>query len=39
VTDPLADAYADLPPEVRRQRDELLQQIEAFGDDAFLREG
>ncbi|MFC5365721.1 thiamine pyrophosphate-dependent dehydrogenase E1 component subunit alpha [Salinirubrum litoreum] len=33
-----ADAYADLPPEVRRQRDELLRQVEAFGDDAFLRE-
>ena len=32
------DAYADLPPHVRRQREELLQQVDEYGDDAFLRE-
>jgi pyruvate dehydrogenase E1 component alpha subunit len=33
-----ADAYADLPSEVRRQREELLRQVEEYGDEAFLRE-
>jgi pyruvate dehydrogenase E1 component alpha subunit len=36
--DMFADAYADLPADVRRQRDELLAQIDEFGDEAFLRE-
>ncbi|ELZ38970.1 thiamine pyrophosphate-dependent dehydrogenase E1 component subunit alpha [Halorubrum tebenquichense] len=31
-------AYADLPPEVRRQRDELLAAVEEHGEEAFLRE-
>ena len=31
-------AYAELPPEVRRQRDELLAAVEEHGEDAFLRE-
>ncbi|MYL68144.1 thiamine pyrophosphate-dependent dehydrogenase E1 component subunit alpha [Halorubrum distributum] len=31
-------AYAELPPEVRRQRDELLGAVEEHGEDAFLRE-
>ncbi|WP_418282724.1 thiamine pyrophosphate-dependent dehydrogenase E1 component subunit alpha [Halorubrum sp. DTA98] len=41
VPDPadlFANAYADLPPELRRQRDELLAAIEEHGDGAFLRE-
>jgi pyruvate dehydrogenase E1 component alpha subunit len=36
--DLFADAYADPPPEVRRQRDDLLAQIDEFGGGAFLRE-
>ncbi|MDZ5811146.1 thiamine pyrophosphate-dependent enzyme [Halorubrum sp. AD140] len=31
-------AYADLPPELRRQRDELLAAIDEHGEGAFLRE-
>jgi len=31
-------AYADLPPEVRRQRDELLAAVDERGEEAFLRE-
>jgi len=31
-------AYAELPPEIRRQRDELLAAVDEHGDDAFLRE-
>ncbi|TKX59924.1 thiamine pyrophosphate-dependent dehydrogenase E1 component subunit alpha [Halorubrum sp. SS7] len=31
-------AYADLPPEIRRQRDDLLAAVEEHGEDAFLRE-
>ncbi|ELZ60579.1 MULTISPECIES: thiamine pyrophosphate-dependent dehydrogenase E1 component subunit alpha [Halorubrum] len=31
-------AYADLPPEVRRQRDEHLAAVEEHGEEAFLRE-
>ncbi|WP_424014654.1 thiamine pyrophosphate-dependent dehydrogenase E1 component subunit alpha [Halorubrum xinjiangense] len=31
-------AYAELPPEIRRQRDELLAAVEEHGEDAFLRE-
>jgi len=31
-------AYADLPPEVRRQRDELLAAVEEHGEGAFRRE-
>ena len=31
-------AYAELPPELRRQRDELLAAVEEHGEDAFLRE-
>jgi pyruvate dehydrogenase E1 component alpha subunit len=31
-------AYAELPPEVRRQRDELLAAVEEHGEEAFLRE-
>jgi pyruvate dehydrogenase E1 component alpha subunit len=33
-----ADAYADLPPAVRRQREGLLCQVDEFGEEAFLRE-
>ncbi|GAB6878923.1 pyruvate dehydrogenase (acetyl-transferring) E1 component subunit alpha [Halorubrum gandharaense] len=36
--DLFTDAYAELPPELRRQRDELLGAIERHGEDAFLRE-
>jgi len=31
-------AYADLPPEIRRQRDDLLAAVEEHGEGAFLRE-
>ena len=31
-------AYADLPPELRRQRDALLAAVDAHGDDTFRRE-
>jgi pyruvate dehydrogenase E1 component alpha subunit len=31
-------AYAELPPEARRQRDELLAAVEEHGEEAFLRE-
>ena len=31
-------AYADLPPEIRRQRDELLGAVDEHGAEAFLRE-
>ncbi|CDK41134.1 dehydrogenase E1 component [Halorubrum sp. AJ67] len=31
-------AYAELPPEIRRQRDELLAAVERHGEEAFLRE-
>jgi len=31
-------AYADLPPEIRRQREELLAAVDEHGEDAFLRE-
>jgi pyruvate dehydrogenase E1 component alpha subunit len=31
-------AYAELPPEIRRQRDELLAAVEEHGDEAFRRE-
>jgi pyruvate dehydrogenase E1 component alpha subunit len=31
-------AYAELPPEIRRQRDDLLAAVEEHGEDAFLRE-
>ncbi|GAA0719069.1 pyruvate dehydrogenase E1 component alpha subunit [Halorubrum trapanicum] len=31
-------AYAELPPEVRRQRDELLAAVEEHGEEAFRRE-
>ncbi|QUO47229.1 thiamine pyrophosphate-dependent dehydrogenase E1 component subunit alpha [Halorubrum ruber] len=31
-------AYAELPPEVRRQRDELLAAVEEHGEEAFVRE-
>ncbi|VTT87692.1 Acetoin dehydrogenase E1 component alpha-subunit [Halorubrum sp. DM2] len=31
-------AYAELSPEVRRQRDELLAAVEEHGEEAFLRE-
>ncbi|WP_049982364.1 thiamine pyrophosphate-dependent dehydrogenase E1 component subunit alpha [Halorubrum sp. BV1] len=31
-------AYAELPPELRRQRDELLAAVDEHGEDAFLRE-
>jgi pyruvate dehydrogenase E1 component alpha subunit len=31
-------AYAELPPEIRRQRDELLAAVEEHGAEAFLRE-
>ena len=31
-------AYAELPPEIRRQRDDLLAAVDEHGDDAFLRE-
>ncbi|TKX68774.1 thiamine pyrophosphate-dependent dehydrogenase E1 component subunit alpha [Halorubrum sp. SP9] len=31
-------AYAEFPPEVRRQRDELLAAVEEHGKEAFLRE-
>jgi pyruvate dehydrogenase E1 component alpha subunit len=31
-------AYAELPPEARRQRDELLAAVEEHGAEAFLRE-
>ncbi|QAU12539.1 pyruvate dehydrogenase (acetyl-transferring) E1 component subunit alpha [Halorubrum sp. BOL3-1] len=31
-------AYAELPPEVRRQRDELLAAVDERGEEAFLRE-
>ncbi|WP_423996765.1 thiamine pyrophosphate-dependent dehydrogenase E1 component subunit alpha [Halorubrum trapanicum] len=31
-------AYAELPPEIRRQRDELLAAVEEHGEEAFLRE-
>jgi pyruvate dehydrogenase E1 component alpha subunit len=31
-------AYDELPPEVRRQRDELLGMVAEHGDGAFLRE-
>jgi len=30
-------AYAELPPELRRQRDELLAAVDEHGEDAFLR--
>ncbi len=33
-----ADAYADLPPELRRQRDALLAAVDEHGHEAFLRE-
>ncbi|PHQ39559.1 pyruvate dehydrogenase (acetyl-transferring) E1 component subunit alpha [Halorubrum persicum] len=32
------DAYADLPPEVRRQRDELLAAVDEHGAESFRRE-
>ena len=32
------DAYADLPPEIRRQREELLEAVSEHGEEAFLRE-
>jgi len=31
-------AYAELPPDLRRQRDELLAAVDDHGEDAFLRE-
>jgi len=31
-------AYADLPPELRRQRDELLAAVDEHGEGAFQRE-
>ncbi|EMA62479.1 thiamine pyrophosphate-dependent dehydrogenase E1 component subunit alpha [Halorubrum lipolyticum] len=31
-------AYAELPPEVRRQRDELLAAVDEHGEESFLRE-
>ncbi|MFB6101580.1 MAG: pyruvate dehydrogenase (acetyl-transferring) E1 component subunit alpha [Haloplanus sp.] len=31
-------AYAELPPELRRQREGFLSMLEAYGDEAFLRE-
>jgi pyruvate dehydrogenase E1 component alpha subunit len=31
-------AYAEMPPEIRRQRDDLLAAVEEHGEDAFLRE-
>ncbi|OTF02928.1 thiamine pyrophosphate-dependent dehydrogenase E1 component subunit alpha [Halorubrum sp. SD612] len=37
-SDMFEDAYAELPPEVRRQRDELLAAVEEHGEDEFLRE-
>ncbi|ELZ48517.1 dehydrogenase E1 component [Halorubrum californiense DSM 19288] len=37
-SDMFEDAYAELPAEVRHQRDELLAAVEEHGEDAFLRE-
>ena len=37
-SDMFGDAYAELPPEIRRQRDELLAAVKEHGEDAFLRE-
>ncbi|WP_435094056.1 thiamine pyrophosphate-dependent enzyme [Halorubrum sp. N11] len=37
-SDMFDDAYADLPPEIRRQRDELLAAVDEHGEGAFLRE-
>ena len=37
-SDMFEHAYAELPPEVRRQRDDLLAAVEEHGEDAFLRE-
>ncbi|WP_144799375.1 thiamine pyrophosphate-dependent enzyme [Halorubrum depositum] len=37
-TDMFEHAYADLPPEIRRQRDELLAAVEEHGEGAFRRE-
>ena len=31
-------SYDDLPPEIRRQRDDLLAAVEEHGEEAFLRE-
>ncbi|GAA0554258.1 thiamine pyrophosphate-dependent enzyme [Halorubrum ejinorense] len=31
-------AYAELPPEIRRQRDDLLAAVDEHGEEAFLRE-
>ncbi|MFB6256880.1 MAG: pyruvate dehydrogenase (acetyl-transferring) E1 component subunit alpha, partial [Haloplanus sp.] len=31
-------AYAELPPELQRQREGFLSMLEAYGDGAFLRE-
>ena len=36
--DVFADAYSELPPELRRQRDELLAAIDEHGHGAFRRE-
>ncbi|GAB7091507.1 pyruvate dehydrogenase (acetyl-transferring) E1 component subunit alpha [Halorubrum luteum] len=36
--DLFADAYAELPPELRRQRDELLAAVDEHGHGAFRRE-
>jgi len=32
------DAYAELSPELRRQREGFLSMLEQYGDEAFLRE-
>jgi len=37
-TDMFDDAYADLPPEIRSQRDELLAAIDEHGEGSFRRE-
>ncbi|OYR43594.1 MULTISPECIES: thiamine pyrophosphate-dependent dehydrogenase E1 component subunit alpha [unclassified Halorubrum] len=37
-TDMFDHAYADLPPEIRRQRDELLAAIDEHGEGSFHRE-
>ena len=37
-TDMFDDAYADLPPEIRSQRDELLAAIDEHGEVSFRRE-
>ncbi|GAB7008569.1 thiamine pyrophosphate-dependent dehydrogenase E1 component subunit alpha [Halorubrum trueperi] len=36
-TDMFDHAYAELPPEIRRQRDELLAAVDEHGKEAFLR--